>query len=478
MDDIVTKNDIVNENDETILVKNVEQIEELIINGILSIRKSCSRPSYTTLLTYVNDGDEFNLNAKSLKRVLKDMMENGTIYMKGKKGSESFYVSESSSEEKSFLNLSKVDDVILDNIMSDEVYSNFVNKVKCDVFSYIMGNNLLSTKLEHEFNILSTEHDNKYNSLSTKLEDKINSLNLKDNDKHDSNLNDRMIHENNDYLRKMNSNYNDKYDVLITTLKDEITFLRNELRSKDKIIELIVKESNLPSNKEFKVSTSKTVKRNDGANVNNNRPPLHNKFTRHNSVNDDVNDAIETKVTGERKDISARTNKKQNGKRTINFIADSILKDMKPYDLKHKMKKTDKLYIQSHRGARTSSMKYYAKASQQFTSDIYLLHVGTNDLKLEKSPEVIAKDILDIGVDLKNDGNKVFISSILTRRDDHNEKGKKVNDLLCLQCSEFSLGYIDNSDIITNKHLNQSGIHLNKEGTRLLSEHFLRVINS
>ena len=63
-------------------------------------------------------------------------------------------------------------------------------------------------------------------------------------------------------------------------------------------------------------------------------------------------------------------------------------------------------------------MKYHAKASQQFDSDIYVLHCGTNDLKLEKSPGDIAKVILDNRIDLKNDGNKVFISGIITRRDD------------------------------------------------------------
>ena len=35
---------------------------------------------------------------------------------------------------------------------------------------------------------------------------------------------------------------NDSNDILITTLKSEIEFLRNEILSKDKIIEMIIKE--------------------------------------------------------------------------------------------------------------------------------------------------------------------------------------------------------------------------------------------
>ena len=84
--------DIYGENDETILLKNVERIEEVIIEGILSIRKSCSRPSYITMLSYVNNGEEFNLNMQSLKRIMKDMMDMGTIHVA--KGDKSHFMSQ------------------------------------------------------------------------------------------------------------------------------------------------------------------------------------------------------------------------------------------------------------------------------------------------------------------------------------------------------------------------------------------------
>ena len=43
-------------------------------------------------------------------------------------------------------------------------------------------------------------------------------------------------------LLSVNSNNAVKQDALITALNDEITFLRNEILSEDKIIELIIKE--------------------------------------------------------------------------------------------------------------------------------------------------------------------------------------------------------------------------------------------
>ena len=45
---------------EDICNENNERIEEVINEGILSIRKSCSRRSYISLLSYVNNSDEFN----------------------------------------------------------------------------------------------------------------------------------------------------------------------------------------------------------------------------------------------------------------------------------------------------------------------------------------------------------------------------------------------------------------------------------
>ena len=358
--------------------------------------------------------------------------------------------------------------------MNNELYKHLVNKVESGVISQITENNSLSLKLEHKFNLLSAEYDNKYNSLYIKLEDKINSLNIKVDDKTCIDLNnDNIINDNNENLnvkinskrttdvslKDINSNYDYKNDILITTLKDEIKFLRNELRSKDKIIELIVKElpvgykRSVSSNEgnDYKTSSKRGAVNNNN-NKNNNTLPLHNKFTplvSHND-DDDVNevqagsraiptasktkknkgnktqdDVIHGTVHGKRKEKNSEMNaKSKSNKRTINFIGGSLLKGVNPYNLKHTVKKSDKLYVQSYRGARTSAMKHHAKASQEYSSNIYLVHAGTNDLKLQKTPGEIADDILEIGSLLKNDDNQVFISSILTRRDNLKEKGK------------------------------------------------------
>ena len=115
-------------------------------------------------------------------------------------------------------------------------------------------------------------------------------------------------------------------------------------------------------------------------------------------------------------------------------------------------------------------MKFHVEASKEFDY-VYVLHCETNDLKIDKSPEDIAKNILEIGTQLKSEENEVYINSILTRRDELNEIGIKVNHYLQLNCHNYLLKYIDNSKIITIRYLNQSGLHVNKNGTKALSEH-------
>ena len=181
-------------------------------------------------------------------------------------------------------------------------------------------------------------------------------------------------------------------DFLIATLKDEITFLRKEISSKDKIIELIFNKIPKDNAKYLRVDdenrfnpynkTFTPLKESSLINV----VPIANKYTPLNHINscdvksqDDVTDKINC-IT-ENPDSKKADKSSKLKKRSINIIGDSILKDVKSYYLKNKLRKTDKLYVQSYRGARTSAMKHHAKASLEFSPDVYVVHCGTNDLK-------------------------------------------------------------------------------------------------
>ena len=75
------------------------------------------------------------------------------------------------------------------------------------------------------------------------------------------------------------------------------------------------------------------------------------------------------------------------------------------------------------------------KPSLRENPDHFVLHIGTNDLNSDRSPELIAKSITDVGSSLKNDSHDVSISSIVVRNDKFKEKAAQVNENLERLCA-------------------------------------------
>ena len=141
------------------------------------------------------------------------------------------------------------------------------------------------------------------------------------------------------------------------------------------------------------------------------------------------------------------------------------------------MKANEKVYVKSFSGATIADLKDYARPSQRYNPDLVIAHIDCNELRKSKTPEEISDEIVKLAKDLKTDGNEVIVGGIVARSDALHEKGMHVNELLVTKCSQNSLAFIDHSNILANKHMNGSGIHLNFLGTKLLSDNFLRVIN-
>ena len=128
---------------------------------------------------------------------------------------------------------------------------------------------------------------------------------------------------------------------------------------------------------------------------------------------------------------------------------------------------------------KTKCTKDYINHSQRENSDHYILHVGTNDLCLDRSPELIAKYIIDLALTLKSESHDVSVSNIIERNDSDtlNKKGCEVNAILMELCKEKNIYLIDNSKKIKPQHLNNGKLHLNQKGSRLLSDIFLKEIS-
>ena len=112
--------------------------------------------------------------------------------------------------------------------------------------------------------------------------------------------------------------------------------------------------------------------------------------------------------------------------------------------------------------AKTSDMEYYITPTKRdFDPGIYILHVGTNDLTLNDTPEEITEHIVNIATSLKTENNTVVISNIVPRGDSKKEKAEAVNKLLVDICEQREIPLIDHGNMSTKRHLNKSKQHLN-----------------
>ena len=72
---------------------------------------------------------------------------------------------------------------------------------------------------------------------------------------------------------------------------------------------------------------------------------------------------------------------KQQKKRTVTIMGDSMIKELKPHLMRKKLRnKYDRLYVQSFSGATTKHMEHYSKPPMAFNPELIILHTGTNSL--------------------------------------------------------------------------------------------------
>ena len=70
----------------------------------------------------------------------------------------------------------------------------------------------------------------------------------------------------------------------------------------------------------------------------------------------------------------------------------------------------------------------YIKPTQRdLKPEIFGLHVGTNDLPLNKSLKEISENIVTLAESMKKENNKIIVSSTVCRADSFKEKADEVN---------------------------------------------------
>ena len=133
--------------------------------------------------------------------------------------------------------------------------------------------------------------------------------------------------------------------------------------------------------------------------------------------------------------------------------------------------------MRSFPGANTKFKEDYKKPSTIDEPGRFILHVGTNDLNSELSSESITESMVNLAVYLKT--IERCISFIILRTDNPhlNEKGSEVNAHIKELYEEKNIYLIDNTKKIKSHHLNKGKVHLNRKGSKLLNDIFVKLIS-
>lgn len=283
---------------------------------------------------------------------------------------------------------------------------------------------------------------------------------------------DRMFNEINEGMKEPQGNINisskknnDYLHELLVCYKERIVFLEKEVHQKNCVIDKLLQsfhetnthkqENTQPhSNEKFFVQKSDDC-RND-----------FNEFG-----NCEIN-TLNSGITIRKKKINNESNKKHERRKVTQIIGDSIIKELKGWDLSNEQ---NQVVVKSFSGATTECMKSYSIPTKNKNPDTIILHCGTNDIP-KKTKEEITDDIVNLAVSLKTEHNNVIVSSVTTRGDKHGNKVNQLNDALEEACSERNIGFINNNNITIN-HLNRSKLHLNPSGSKLLSDNLSCYIN-
>ena len=291
------------------------------------------------------------------------------------------------------------------------------------------------------------------------------------------------------YMGKNRSNDRDD-ELLIKNLLHQIEFLKQELKSKDTIIKMILE--NYRQNTDYKPQTVKeTAKQNNHSDKAerefltprktvkmrplNNIPQFvsPNRFDALRMTTDDNDKESDGQLIQNETDSNPLkpTISKTRAPTTV-ILGDSIIKNVYGNAITKSIKHKKHVVVKHFSGAKIEDMKHYVKPTQEKKPAQIIIHVGTNDLPGNKNPDEIANEIVGFANSIKTSENNVVVSSIVSRKDRFNSKAKEVNKNLKDKSEEHNLQLIQHYNINPFRHTNAKGLHLNNYGDKRLTRDF------
>ena len=170
----------------------------------------------------------------------------------------------------------------------------------------------------------------------------------------------------------------------------------------------------------------------------------------------------------------------QASKSKVVIIGDSMIKHLDPKRIQNGLQNR-KVTIKTFPGARIDDMKHYAVPTLATKPNTLIVHIGTNDLR-NNTPSNLLSSLEDLGemiMQYTNKNTNLIWSEIITRTDDPTltNKVNLVNNSLARLCETRNWGLIKNNNI-TGNLMNNSGLHLNKQGTAALAKNIKQCIIS
>ena len=124
-------------------------------------------------------------------------------------------------------------------------------------------------------------------------------------------------------------------------------------------------------------------------------------------------------------------------------------------------------------------MSHYAIPTVKGNPDRIIIHCGTNNLKMDESPEAIAEKTIELAKSVKSTTNEVVISSIIPHRDKLADKGSKVKSIVENFCKEDeTIKFMRQKSLDSNTHIGKDDIHLNNFGITQIGKTFIEFLNN
>ena len=130
------------------------------------------------------------------------------------------------------------------------------------------------------------------------------------------------------------------------------------------------------------------------------------------------------------------------------IVGDSMIQKVDGYLLTNSLKHQYLVKARLFSTAKAIDMYDYIKPTQRdFKPEMFVLHIGANDLPLNKSLNKISEEIITLAESMKTENNKIIVSSIICLADSFREKVDEVNAHLEEICAEKDIAIITHGNI-------------------------------